>query len=414
MAVTSGTLTTRPASGTPYQLDNGQVTRASSALLKHIKAEEKRKAEESTKKDLLAGDDEEEGSDAEETSAEGTPVWLVLTTKKHIVDKNRLKPGKIPVPHSLNTSPSLSICVITADPQRAVKDVIADPQFPTSLSSRITKVIGYTKLKDKYKSFESRRQLLAEHDVFLADDRIIMRLVQTLGKIFYKSSKRPIPIRIAEVQKVGGKRVKKEDRKRPPTDEKYSAVASPAVVAREIEKTLSSVPVHLASAATTSIRVGSANFTSEKLVENVDAVVQGMTEKFVTKGWRNIKALHLKGANTMAMPIWLASELWVDEGDVREDEDVKTIEDSKKSTSKKRKSIEGSEPAKTKKSKTAEKKEEDDDAELIASRKAKLQAQKARALSEGDKDAGNKVAAAAGSEGASTAGKKKRKSVSKS
>ncbi|OJD18435.1 hypothetical protein AJ78_01555 [Emergomyces pasteurianus Ep9510] len=410
MALSSGVLTIKPTSGTPYQLNNEQVSRASSALLRHIKSEEEKKAEQSTKKDLLASNDDED--DTEELSADGTPVWLVLTTKKHIVDKNRLKPGKIAVPHSLNTSPSLSICLITADPQRAVKDVIADPQFPTSLSSRITKVIGYTKLKTKYKSFESRRRLLSEHDVFLADDRIIMRLVQTLGKIFYKSSKRPVPIRIAEVQKVGGKRVKKEDRKRPATDEKYSAVASPAVVAKEIEKTLASVPVHLASAATTSVRVGSANFTPEKLVENVEAVVQGMAEKFVSKGWRNIKALHLKGANTMAMPIWLASELWVDEGDVREDEDPKAIEASKK-PSKKRKSTEETEATKPKKSKTAER-EDDDDALLIASRKAKLQAQKARALSDGDKVNGSKASVTTAPEGAAGSGKKKRKSGSKS
>ncbi|OJD27882.1 hypothetical protein ACJ73_00719 [Blastomyces percursus] len=404
MAVTSAALTIKPTSGTPYQLNNDQVTRASSALLRYIKAEEEKKVLKSTKKDLLANNDDED--DDVEDSADATPVWLVVTTKKHIVDKNRLKPGKIPVPHSLNTSPSLSVCLITADPQRAVKDVIADPQFPATLSSRITKVIGYTKLKAKYKSFESRRRLLSEHDVFLADDRIIMRLVETLGKIFYKSSKRPIPIRIAEVQKVGGKRVKKEDRKRPPTDEKYSAVASPAVVAKEIEKTLASVPVHLASAATTSVRVGSAKFTPEKLVENVEAVVRGMTDKFVSKGWRNIKALHLKGANTMAMPIWLASELWVDEGDVREDEDPKALEASKK-VNKKRKSTGEPEATKSKKPKTAEK-EEDDDAALIASRKAKLQAQKTRALLDGDKVNGSKAAVAIAPEEATTSSKKKR------
>ncbi|KAK2774281.1 hypothetical protein FQN52_004308 [Onygenales sp. PD_12] len=438
MAVTSGALTVKADSGTPYQLNNdqvlnffpklmrqtgdmanlkmnkSQVVRASSALLKHITTEEKQKAETSTKKNLLADNDDEDASDVEDSAA--TPVWLIMTTKKHIVDKNRLKPGKIVVPHSLNTSPSLTICLITADPQRAVKDAIADPAFPTSLSSRINKVIGISKLKAKYQSFESRRRLLSEHDIFLADDRIIMRLVDALGKIFYKSSKRPIPIRIAEVQKVNGQKVKKEDRKRPATaDEKYSAVASPAVVAKEIERTLNSVPVHLAAAATTAVRVGSANFSPEKVAENVEAVVQGMTEKFVTKGWRNVKAIHLKGANTMAMPIWLASELWVEEGDVKEDE-VKAIEDSKKKGKKRKSVAEGEqEEKKSKKSKSAEK-EVDEDAELIASRKAKLQAQKAKALSEGDKDARNKAktVAVTTTEGASTSTKKKRKSVSKS
>ena len=324
------------------------------------------------------------------------PVWLVLTTKKHIVDKNRLKPGKIHVPHSLYSSPSLSICIITADPQRAVKDVVSDPSFPTDLSSRINKVIGFSKLRERYKSFESRRQLLAEHDVFLADDRIILRLVQALGKTFFKSSKRPIPIRIEEIQKVNGKRVGKDARKRPPPDQpRYAAVASPAVVAREIERTLNAVPVHLAPAATSAVRVGLSTFSAEQLAENVEAVVAGMTDKYVSKGWRNIKAVHVKGPNTMALPIWLASELWLDDNDgqeqgtsVEEGGQVKAIEGvSDKKAGKKRKPTDAGDQNGGLKSKKSKKSnghdnEEDDDAELIAARKQKLQDQKAKARSD--------------------------------
>lgn len=330
-----------------------------------------------------------------------------------MVDKNRLKPGKISIPHSLNASPSLSICLITADPQRAVKDVVADPSFPTSLSSRINKIIGYSKLKARYQSFESRRQLLAEHDVFLADDRIIMRLVSTLGKVFYKSSKRPIPIRIAEIEKVDGKRVKKDPKQKQqtPKDEKYAAVASPQIVAKEIEKTLSCAAVQLAPATTAAVRVGTANFTPQQLAENIDAVVKGMTDKFITKGWRNIKAIHIKGPNTMAMPIWLASELWVDETDVIEDaEETKAIEGGK--NDKKRKStgdednkkLEASK--KLKKSKTTE--VDDDD---IAARKQKLQQQKAKAL-EDSNDSANRAISAAVQGAAESGKKKKRKSLS--
>ncbi|KAI5287939.1 hypothetical protein KEM54_005600, partial [Ascosphaera aggregata] len=252
MRESAGALTRKVTSGSPYQLDNDQVVRASSALLTHIKSEDKSRTTQSGKKSLLAAGD----SDSEDELENDIPVWLIMTTKQHIVDKNRLKPGKITVPYSLNTSESLRICLLTADPQRAVKDVVADPAFPTSLSSSITTIIGYSKLKAKYHTFESRRQLLAEHDVFLADDRIVNRLVGALGKIFYKSSKRPIPINIAEIQKKDGKRLKRDERKRPPTDGKYAAVASPAVVAKEIEKTLSTVAVHLAPATTTAVRVG--------------------------------------------------------------------------------------------------------------------------------------------------------------
>ncbi|KAL1954545.1 hypothetical protein VTO42DRAFT_1055 [Malbranchea cinnamomea] len=385
MAISSEALTTKVTTGSPYQLSIEQVTRASTALLRHIKDVEKERSQQSTKKNLLVDDD---GSDSEAGfSGDDIPVWLVLTTKKHIVDKNRLKPGKIPVPHSLYTSESLRICLITADPQRAVKDVVADPSFPKSLSSRTTKIIGYSKLKDRYKSFESRRQLLAEHDVFLADDRIIMRLIQTLGKTFFKSSKRPIPIRIEEIQKVNGKRLKKEEKKRPPPDEKYAAVASPEVVAKEIERTLNTVPVHLAPATTAAVKVGLAGFTPEQLSQNIQAVVAGMADKYVTKGWRNIKAIHIKGPNTMAMPIWLASELWLDEEDVRDNtdgEETKAIKGAKESGKKRKSTGDVEDGKKAKRAKSTG--DTDEDADLIASRRRKLQDQKVKALSEGAAD----------------------------
>ena len=260
-----------------------------------------------------------DGDDSEgESPADETPVWLLMTTKQHMVDKNRLKPGKIAVPHSLNTSSSLSICLITADPQRAVKDVVADPAFPKELAAKITKIIGFTKLKARYNSFESRRQLLNDHDVFLADDRIVTRLIETLGKIFYKSqSKRPIPIRIAEIKKDdAGKTIKPEKRKLgviKNKNEQYASVASPLVVAAEIQKTLASIAISIKPGASLSVKVGKASFSSKDLAENIEAVVNNITSRYIVKGWRNVKAVHVKGPNTAAMPIWLSDELWTDE-----------------------------------------------------------------------------------------------------
>ncbi|KAF3482782.1 uncharacterized protein GIQ15_02106 [Arthroderma uncinatum] len=391
MAVSPDALVKAPAAGSHHQLDTSQVLRASTALLSHIKAEDQRKAADSTVKKLPLGDDDED-EEGEDEFTDKSPIWLILTTKKHLVDKNRLKPGKIAVPHSLNPSSNLSICLITADPQRAVKDTIADPHFPQELAGKVTKIIGFSKLKDRYKSFESRRQLLSEHDIFLADDRIILRLVNTLGKIFFKSTKRPIPIRIDEIQKVDGKRVKAADKKRPPTDEKAASVASPAIVAKEIEKAISCVPVNLAPAATAALRVGWSNWPAEKVADNIAAVVDGMLDKYVSRGWRNLKAVHVKGANTAAMPVWLANELWVEDGDVKENKEG----EEKAVKGKKRKSIaegegetEGDKPKKTAKrsklvtdgKKEGERAEED---ELKAARKAKLQAQKAKAVAQVD------------------------------
>ncbi|KAJ5322538.1 Ribosomal protein L1 [Penicillium brevicompactum] len=391
-------LTSKVTSGSPYQLDKPQALKASTALLKHIKSTQQEQEKTATKKTLIGDND----SDDEDAATKNEAVWLVLTTKQHVVDKNRLKPGKIAIPHSLNTSPSLSICLITADPQRGVKDIIADSTFPQDLSSRIEKVIGFSKLKARYQSFESRRQLFSEHDVFLADDRIAMRLVQTLGKIFYKSSKRPIPIRIAEIEKVDGKRVKKE-KKRPnvPTDKdiKHASFASPLIVAKEIERTLNCASVQLAPSTTAAVRVGSSKFTPEQLSENVAAVVKGLTDKFVAKGWRNIKALHIKGANTMALPIWLADELWVEDSNVLE----AAPETDAANFPKKRKAVTDGKALEEKKTKKTKSAEDEEEAASVAARKEKLQQLKAQALEDGETSK---------PEAPKAGGKKKRKSTS--
>ena len=94
----------------------------------------------------------------------------------------------------------------------------------------------------------------------------------------------------------------------------------PTQVAREIEKALTSALVHISPSTTTSVKVGRGRWAPEKLAANVETVVKGMTEKYVPRGWRNVRSIHLKGSETVALPIWLASELWEDEADVLEGE----------------------------------------------------------------------------------------------
>ncbi|PPJ49786.1 hypothetical protein CBER1_03344 [Cercospora berteroae] len=302
-----------PKSSSPYQLDPSQTLKATTALLKKINANVSTKSSSREKANLLA--DADDGEKVEEDS----PVWLILTTKKHIVDKKRLKPGKIVLPNPLRSieEEGLRVCLITADPQRKYKDLVAESSFPLDVGKRIARVIGMEKLKSKYKSYESKRQLFSEYDIFLADDRIITYLPGVLGKVFYKGgSKRPIPITLegkrqnflenGEKRKKlaeGGSKVEKKD-------------IRPEDVAHEITKALGAALVHLAPSTTTAIKVGKASMTAEQVQANVEAVVAGLVEKYVPQQWRNVRAVHVKGPETAALPIWLTDELWADEQDV--------------------------------------------------------------------------------------------------
>lgn len=93
---------------------------------------------------------------------------------------------------------------------------------------------------------------------------------------------------------------------------------SPEHIAKEVERALGSALVHLAPGVSTAVKVGHASMAPEMVSANIEAVMKGLTEKFVTKGWRNVRAVHIKGPNSVAFPVWLASELWVDEEDVKE------------------------------------------------------------------------------------------------
>ncbi|KAK3703879.1 proteasome-interacting protein cic1 [Vermiconidia calcicola] len=320
-------LTTKASTDIAQQVDPSQTLRAATALLRNITSHQATRKETAEKTSLLADADEDEVADE-------TPIWLVLTTKKHIIDKKRLKPGKIALPHPyLNTADSsLRICLISADPQRKYKDLIAHQSFPLDLAKRVGRVIGMTKLKAKYKSYESRRQLLSEYDVFLADDRIITYLPQVLGKVFYKGgSKRPIPVTLE------GKRqnLDEQGNKRRKLSEGGTKVTKtevkPSDVAREIERTLSSTLVHLVPSITTSVKVGKSSMEPQQLQENVDVVTQALVEKYVPQKWRNVRSMHIKGPSTAALPIYMTDELWEDEKDVLEEPlPVKDAKRSKK------------------------------------------------------------------------------------
>ena len=249
-----------------------------------------------------------------------------MTAKKHILDSNRLKPGKIPLPHPLQTTSQSRICLITADPPasspRAYKELVQSAEFPADLSPRIVKVIAISRLKAKYKSFESCRQLHAEHDVFLADDRIIHMLPQILGKVFYKTTtKRPVPVSLTGKENWGKQKEKPQPKVYKITPREKDApgpdtVGSPADVGADILKALSSALVNLSQSPTTAVRVARAGWQADWVVENVEAVVEGLVNRFIPKGWRNVKSIHMKGPNTAALPIWLAEELWAEEDDV--------------------------------------------------------------------------------------------------
>jgi ribosome biogenesis protein UTP30 len=136
------------------------------------------------------------------------------------------------------------------------------------------------------------------------------------------------------------------------------------------------------------VKIGYASWKAEDLAANADRVASVMVNKLVPGGRKIVRSIYLKGPETVALPIYLTDELWVDkEKDVVGDESEKAkalLAGEKANVGKKRKSLEGAveeaEPApkKSKKSKPVKLPESNDDKldEEIAARKTALKKQK--------------------------------------
>ena len=193
-------------------------------------------------------------------------VYLILGIFK-TNEKQTLKPIRIKIPNPIHDIDSVSVCVFVKDPQRDWKEKLANLKF-------IEKVSGVSKLRLKFKPYEAKRILCESHDLFMADDRVLPLLPKILGKVFFDKKKQPVPVDL--------------------TKKDFEA---------EVKAALNSTYLFFTKGCCTSIKVGVVGLlTIDQIVDNVEAVIESAVGKL--GGWENIQCLHLKLAESAALPIF--------------------------------------------------------------------------------------------------------------
>ena len=128
------------------------------------------------------------------------------------------------------------------------------------------------------------------------------------------------------------------------------------------------------------------NFTPQQVQENVTTAAKAIIEKHVAGSWKNVKSIHIKTPTSIALPIWLAQDLWSDSVVVVEGEEpqaqIKGEDGETEAASQKRKrnpdTKRGPQNGERKKARVAEDRaREKEDA---AKRKERLSAQKVSAF----------------------------------
>ncbi|VEU24150.1 DEKNAAC105483 [Brettanomyces naardenensis] len=261
------------------------LDKAASELKKWSQRQVEQAEQKSSKRSLFEQDDED------------LSLYLQATSGKFFAKKPTLKPKAIRLAHTVHNLDEFKICLF-------VKDGSIDEKLLSEIEAEeipnLSKIIPANELKTTYKTFETRRRLASEYDMFLSDDNIVTILPKLLGKIFYGNSKYPIPIRIG-------------------TKEEAVSIVT---LKSKIEKAVNSVYYIPPTGVNLSIKIGRVDQDSEKLRENVHLIVEHLA-KFP------IRMVQLKMTNSPAIPVYISEKIY-DEGDVVDDEaevDRKELED---------------------------------------------------------------------------------------
>ncbi|KAK1292860.1 hypothetical protein QJS10_CPB17g01837 [Acorus calamus] len=204
---------------------------------------------------------------------------LVITLKK-IPTKARTNPFRVPLPHPVHPfDGSDEICLIVDDrPRKKTGGGVSDPPSAKRKIEAdgipVSKVLKLSKLRTDYKPFEARRKLCDSYDLFLADRRIVHLLPRLLGKAFFKKKKIPVPVDLSRKDWM-----------------------------ERIKHCCVSALLYLRTGTCCSLKIGRTSQSREEIVENVIAAAEGAVP-LVPKKWGNVRSLHLKMRESLALPIY--------------------------------------------------------------------------------------------------------------
>ncbi|GAA5972802.1 hypothetical protein JCM11641_003947 [Rhodosporidiobolus odoratus] len=258
----------KPASVAPRQqpalpslqdlpIKQAQCEKALGALLSHVqKKQDKREEEE------LLGEQEEK-------------VFLVVGLKS--APKREVhKPVRIPVPHPVLDPRQSPVTLFVKDPQRHFKDAL-----PAANIKFIERVVGLEKLRTKHKTFEAKRVLLKEAEMFLVDDRVVVEVGKCLGKMWRDAKKQPIAVAL-----------QRKDLK------------------AELERAISSTYMNVGTGTSLSIKIGTTSLHSPaQLLANLQSILPYVATRIpnTPQTFSNILSLHLKTSTSTSLPIYNAS-----------------------------------------------------------------------------------------------------------
>lgn len=202
-------------------------------------------------------------------------LYIQIALKTSHPSHRKDKPICIPLPHPFNAREGVDICMFVKDDKSGAGHKAAKKKLEKFANKAgVAKVIGTSKLRTKYESYESKRNLCREYDLFLADDRILPSLPKLIGKSFFKQKKQPVPVDL--------------------TAKDWTA---------QVDKAKSCTTMLLSAGSCMSIKVARSSQSTDEVLANADAILEAVAGS-IPKKWDNVQAVYLRSADSVALPVY--------------------------------------------------------------------------------------------------------------
>lgn len=202
-------------------------------------------------------------------------LYVQIALKTSHPSHRKDKPICIPLPNPFHAREDVDICMFVKDDKSGAGHKAAKKKLEKFANKAgVAKVIGTSKLRTKYESYEAKRNLCREYDLFLADDRILPSLPKLIGKSFFKLKKQPIPVDLTVNDWVA-----------------------------QVDKAKSCTTMLLSAGSCMSIKVARSSQSIEEVLANIDAVLRAVAET-IPKKWSNVQAVYLKSSDSVALPVY--------------------------------------------------------------------------------------------------------------
>jgi ribosome biogenesis protein UTP30 len=195
---------------------------------------------------------------------------FLIVALQQMPKKLQVKPLRLSIPHPFLQESHICVFVKDNYGQEKGQPTDEDGDYEGVEPNNAT-IMTVKKLHKNYKSFEQKRALRDQYDLFVADQAVLPVLPRLLGKAFFTKKKQPVAINTRDVD-------------------------------AELEKVRSSTFVYLNLGTCLSIKVGNMDMQPEQLVANTMAVYNQLLEVKPTKD--NIQSVNLKLATSTALPIF--------------------------------------------------------------------------------------------------------------